>query len=269
MWTSIRAVVIFALLGFSLLPIYWMVLLGFSDLSTVLNWPPPIWPDPAHFSLEGFRASADKPIGQWASNSIRLAIFATVSTLLVSVPAGYAVARHQSAEAALTAAILLISKMVPASLLIIPLYIFFRWAGVLYTDPAVVLAVLSYTIPFASWMMAVYFRGIPTELEDAARIDGAGPVAAFFDVTLPLAAPALAAVTLYSFIIAWNDYIFARTFLTLDDTTLSVGAAVLRGGDTVEWNSVMAVSALATIPPLLLFLFLQRYFVQGLLAGYD
>lgn len=269
LWASLRGAAIAVLLICALLPIYWMLLVALSPTGLTLTWPPQIWPDVTAFSLEGLR-NADGPVAAWLWNSTRLAAFTTIATLLVSLPAGYVIARRQTPEVKAAGLLMLLSKMVPASLLIVPLYIFFRRVGLLNSDPAVVLAILAYTIPFATWLMSVYIRSIPREIEEASLLDGASPARTFLMITVPLSAPAIAAVTLYSFVIAWNDYIFARTFLPLgDQTTIAVGATTLIGDFVLEWNAVMSVATLATLPPLLLFLVLQRYFIAGLVSGHD
>lgn len=264
-----RALVIFALLAFALLPIYWMVLVALSPDGRTMTWPPRLWPDVGAFTLDGLR-NADGPVTAWLWNSLRLATFSTVATLLIALPAGYLLARRRHPEVRAAGVLLVVSKMVPASLLIVPLYILFRRTGLLNTDPAVVLAVLSYTIPFATWLTAVFMRTIPPEIEEAARIDGYGEMEVFLTITLPLSTPAIAAVTLYSFVVSWNDYIFARTFLPLGErTTLSVGATTLLGDFILEWSAVMSVAVVATLPPLVLFLVMQRHFVAGLVSGHD
>ena len=266
-WSLLRVAVVVALLLFALFPIYWMVLVAFSPTGLTLTWPPPLWPLGA--SLDGFR-SVEGPVGAWLWNSLRLAVFSTLATLLVALPAGYALARGAGAELRAAGILMVVSKMVPASLLIVPLYILFRQTGLLNTDAAVVLANLAYTIPFATWLTAAYVRAIPREIEEASMLDGAGPLRTFLRITLPLAMPAVAATVLYSFVIAWNDYIYARTFLPLGDrTTVSVGATTLIGDFILEWNAVMAVAVLATVPALALFLALQRHFVAGLVSGHE
>lgn len=264
-----RALVILALLVFALLPIYWMVLVALSPDGRTMTWPPRLWPDVGALTLDGLR-NADRPVAAWLWNSLRLATFSTVATLLIALPAGYLLARRRHPEVRAAGVLLVVSKMVPASLLIVPLYILFRRTGLLNTDPAVVLAVLSYTIPFATWLTAVFMRTIPPEIEEAARIDGHGEMEVFLTITLPLSTPAIAAVTLYSFVVSWNDYIFARTFLPLGErTTLSVGATTLIGDFILEWSAVMSVAVVATLPPLVLFLVMQRHFVAGLVSGHD
>jgi len=132
-----------------------------------------------------------------------------------------------------------------------------------------VLANLAFATPFATWMMKGFFDAIPPAIEEAALIDGCGHLGALVRVALPLVLPGTAAVALYAFITAWNDFLFARTFLPGGaDTTLTVGATQFLSETEMEWNRVMAVALLATLPVAAIFLWLQRHFVGGLARGH-
>jgi multiple sugar transport system permease protein len=123
-------------------------------------------------------------------------------------------------------------------------------------------------MPFATWMLKGYFDGIPRELDEAAYIDGSSRLGALRRVVLPLAAPGLAATALYSAILAWDEYLFARTFLTSTSTwTISVGLGAFRGEYVTYWNEVMAASLIGTLPLIVIFLVLERQLIHGLTAG--
>jgi multiple sugar transport system permease protein len=133
---------------------------------------------------------------------------------------------------------------------------------------SVVLANVTFIMPFATWMLKGYFDSIPRELEEAAYIDGTSRLGALVRVTMPLAAPGVAATALYSAILAWDEYLFARTFLTTNSVwTISVGLGSFRGEYITFWNEVMAASLVGTLPIIVIFLLLERQLVGGLTAG--
>jgi multiple sugar transport system permease protein len=145
----------------------------------------------------------------------------------------------------------------------------FNGLGILNSIGAVVLANTSYTVPFATWMMKSYIDGIPRELEEAALIDGDTPLTAVLRVIVPISIPSLAAVTLYVFIVSWNDFVYARTFLAGGPaSTIAVGSTTFVGDYILEWNTVMAACVIAILPIMLVFLVLQRHFVRGVTAGH-
>jgi multiple sugar transport system permease protein len=256
--------------GFAIFPIYWMVLVSLSRSGASLTWPPAVLPDVTDMSLDAYRRVFSTTfVPSWLANSLLIAVATTVLTIVIAIPAGYALSRAQGRERDVLGYTILLSKMIPGTLLIAPLYIMFHGAGILGNPLAVVLADASYTVPFAAWMMKSYIDGIPRELEEAALIDGDTPLSAIVRIILPVSAPSLAAVVLYVFIIAWNDFIYARTFLAGGrSSTITVGATTLMGDYVLEWGTVMAACAVATVPVLLLFLWLQKYFVRGIMAGH-
>lgn len=256
----------------ALLPLYWMVLSAFRSNQAVMQWPPTIWPDPSGLSLDAMRTLfSDTPVLTWLTVSVVIAAGSTVLTVAVATLAGYALSRSRSRLTGGAGYVILIAKMLPGTLLIIPLYIMFFRAGLLngpQSMVAVILANCSFAAPFATWMMKAYFDGIPKEIEEAALIDGCRPLGAMVKTVLPAAMPALAAVTIYVFIVAWNDFMFARTFLPGGDTmTISAASTQFLGEVEMAWNKVMAVALLAAAPVFVVFLVLERHFSAGLTGG--
>jgi multiple sugar transport system permease protein len=178
--------------------------------------------------------------------------------------------RAQGGAARGLGTVILVAKMLPSTQLVVPLYVMFHGAGLLGGPFAVVLANLAFAAPFATWMMKGFFDSIPTMIEEAALLDGCGHLGALRRVALPLALPGIAAVALYAFILAWNDFLFARTFLPGGaNTTLTVGATQFLSETEMEWNRVMAVALLATLPVGAIFLWLQKHFVGNLTRGHN
>lgn len=259
------------LLSIALFPIYWMLITALRPKSVTMIWPPRLLPDPDDLSLTNITTvMQDTPALGWAWNSLLIAVLTTLSVILVSALAGYALSRARAGAARGLGTIVLVAKMLPSTLLVVPLYVMFFRAGLLGGPFSVVLANLAFAAPFATWMMKGFFDSIPVSIEEAAMLDGCGHLGALRRIALPLAMPGIAAVALYSFIVAWNDFLFARAFLPGgNNTTLTVGATQFLSETEMEWNRVMAVSLLATLPVAALFLWLQRYFVGSLTRGHN
>jgi multiple sugar transport system permease protein len=188
--------------------------------------------------------------------------------MVISTLAGYSLSRYAVPGSRGMGIFLLTSRMLPSTLLVIPLFVFFRQLGVINDLRSVIIANTTFTIPFATWMLKGYFDSVPKELEEAAMIDGCNPLSALAQVVLPISAPGLAATALYSIILAWDEFLFARTFLTSNSVwTVTVGLGSFKGEYITYWNEVMAAALIGTVPIILAFLFLERYLVSGLAAG--
>ncbi|PZW41078.1 carbohydrate ABC transporter membrane protein 2 (CUT1 family) [Humitalea rosea] len=259
-----------AMVGVALLPVYWMVLTALREKSATMVWPPRLLPDVSELSLATLLGVlTETPALRWAWMSVCVAVPGTLAIVAVSTLAGYALSRAQGGVARGMGSVILVAKMLPSTLLVVPLYVMFHRAGLLGGPLGVVLANLAFATPFATWMMKGFFDSIPPAIEEAALIDGCGPLGALWRVVLPLALPGTAAVALYAFIITWNDFLFARSFLPGGaDTTLTVGATQFLSETEMEWNRVMAVSLLAALPVAGVFLWLQRHFIGGLTQGH-
>jgi len=254
---------------FALLPLYWMAVTSFSRANAVLTWPPRLLPDLSGLTFDAYVAVLTTTSAvRWLANSTGITIVSILVALAVSVPAGYALSRSRGREVQVLGAVLLISKMLPATVLLTPLYVLARAAGLLDNPMAVVLGNLSFAVPLATWMMKEHFDKVPAEIEEAAWIDGCSHLRGLWSVVLPQARPAVAAVTAYVGVVSWNDFIFARTLLTGgDSTTVTVGAAMLIGEYNIDWPRVMALALLATLPVLAMFALLHRHLVRGMSSG--
>jgi multiple sugar transport system permease protein len=182
--------------------------------------------------------------------------------------AAYALSRLKFLGAGLLTSFLLITYLLPATLLFIPLYQTLTDLGLINTYGALIATYPTFLLPFATWVMLGYFRSIPAELEEAAMIDGASRLYAFWRITLPLAAPALLAVTLFAFTTAWNEFLFAFVFITSESLrTLPIGLQSMVVGDILPWGQLMAASLLTAVPVALLYIYAQRFLVEGLTIG--
>ncbi len=205
---------------------------------------------------------------QWFRNTIIVATTSTALSVVLASLAAYALARLKFLGAGALTTLLLVTYLLPGSLLFIPLYQTLTQLGIINTYAALIFTYPTFLMPFATWVMLGYFRSIPAELEDAAMIDGASRIGAFWRITLPLAAPALLSVTLFAFTNAWNEFLFAFVFITSDSLkTLPVGLQLLVFGDIYPWGQLMAASLLMAIPVMIVYIYAQRFLVAGLTAG--
>ena len=205
--------------------------------------------------------------GRYLMVSAFVSMATVVLTLLFSVPGAYAVSRLRFPGQAFLARSVLLIYMVPAIVLVIPLYAVFSQLGLRNTLTGLLIVYPATTIPVALYMLQGYFRGLPSELEEAGLMDGLSRIGVILKITLPLSLPALASVSLYVFMIAWNEFLFAFMFLDDPDIfTLSRGVVSLNSSE-VPRQHLMAGAVIATVPVLFIFLWFERFLVQGLTAG--
>jgi multiple sugar transport system permease protein len=159
--------------------------------------------------------------------------------------------------------------MLPATLLVIPLFGIFRSLNLIGSMWSIILAHATLIVPFSTWMLKGYFDTVPRELEQAAMVDGCSPLGALWRVVLPVSLPGLAATALYGFVLSWSDYVYARTFLTSAQSnwTAILGITTMKGEYISGWNEICAAAVIVSIPVVIIYLFLERYLVGGLTAG--
>ncbi|MGI5151766.1 ABC transporter permease subunit [Plantactinospora sp. CA-294935] len=255
------------LLAFVLGPMYWIAVTAFKSEGQVVMREHDLWPTP--WTLDQFGALfANQPFGRWYLNTVLVSAASTVVALFCAVLAGYALARLRFRGAQGFTVTVLITYVMPGALLFIPLYQLL--IGVRLTDSlwSLVVTYPTFTLPFATWLLAGYFSSIPVELEEAALVDGCTRLQAFRRVVLPLAKPGLLAVTLFTLTNAWNEFLFAFVFITKDEyKTLPVGMQSMITGDVVPQGQLAAASLLVSIPVVVMYAFGQRFLTEGLTAG--
>jgi multiple sugar transport system permease protein len=259
---------IFGFCALVFFPIYWMAVSSLTPADSLRAFPPVFWPPAPNWGVYR-QMLTERPLLLWLANSTLVAAAAVALSLSVSIFAAYSLSRFRVRGAHTLGMWILVSKMLPATLLVIPLFAIFREIGLIGSLWSLILAHATLIVPFSTWMLKGYFDTIPSELEQAALIDGCSPIGALFRIVLPAASPGIAATALYGVVLSWADYAFARTFLTSAKSawTANVGIATLKGEHLTSWNEVMAASMLAAIPIILIYLFLERYLVGGLTAG--
>jgi multiple sugar transport system permease protein len=262
-----RALMILPLLFFVLFPFYWIIITSFKTDLQIQQYSSIFWPEP--WTIEQIRTLLVKTAYlTWFRNTVIVATSSTVLSVALAALAGYALARLKFLGANTLTTVLLITYLLPGSLLFIPLYRILTNLGIINTHAALIATYPTFLMPFATWVMLGYYHSIPEDLEDAAMIDGANRLGAFLRITLPLAAPALLSVTLFAFTNAWNEFLFAFVFITSEQLkTLPVGLQLLVFGDIYPWGQLMSASLLMAIPVVIIYIFAQRYLVEGLTAG--
>jgi multiple sugar transport system permease protein len=263
---ALAAVAISALVLF---PIYWMVLTALLPEDLTRSRTPVLLPKFAAVSLDAFAAAlARKPVLTWLGNSIVVTAGATVLSLTIAALAGYSLSRFKSRAQQGVGFALLVSKMLPAILIVIPFFIGFSTFGLIDSRGGLILANAAIGVPFATWLSKGFFDGIPREVELAAMLDGCNGAQAVWYIVLPLARPGLAACAMYLAIVTWSDFVFARTLVSNPDLwMLTVGMQSFLGEYLVDWSSLMAVGTLSLAPVLILFLLLEPFLVSGMTQG--
>lgn len=250
----------------ALLPSYWMLLASLRGDDALAAWPPRFMPQWEELTFDAYRVV----LGQartwaWLGNSLLITAASLLATLAIAAPAAYALSRADGRAMGSFGALIFVSKLLPATILLTPLYVMARVFGLLNSPAAVVFGNLSFAVPLATFVLKGYFDAIPRAMDEAAMIDGASRLRILVTIVLPNALPAVLAVAIYVFIVSWNDFIFARTFLAGGNaTTITVGATMFMGEQETRWNQLMAIGCLATLPCLAFFLLLQRHLSRGL-----
>jgi multiple sugar transport system permease protein len=248
-------------------PVYWIVITALTD-GNLRTLPPVFWPASPNWRIFA-QVASERPLLLWLGNSFLVAIAAVGLSMSVSVLAGYSLSRFSVRGGKSLGLFILTAKMLPATLLVIPLFGIFRSIGLIGSTWSVILAHATLIVPFSTWMLKGYFDTVPRELDQAARVDGCSPLGALFWVVLPVSAPGLAATALYGFVLSWSDYVYARTFLTnaQGNWTIIQGIATMKGEYVSGWNEIAAAAMIASVPVLVIYVFLERYLVGGLTAG--
>jgi multiple sugar transport system permease protein len=259
--------ILLALFLIVLFPFYWMTVTSFKSETQMRSLASMFWPSP--FVAENYGHLLGKTeFLSWYRNSIVVSVSSTLLATAVGTLGAYALARLRFLGRAFLASAVLITYLVPPSILFIPLYAQIRNLGLADSLTGLIAAYPSFTVPFVTWLLMGYFESIPEELEESAMIDGATRFGAFWRVVLPLAAPGLLAAGLYAFTQAWNEFLYALVFITnVKLRTLPVGLSSFITGDVYGWGYLMAGAVLTTLPVIAAYIYLQKYMVEGLTAG--
>jgi N,N'-diacetylchitobiose transport system permease protein len=252
-------------------PVYWMVLSAFKPAGEIQSDDPKPWTLAP--TLDSFRRVLGAGhFGRYFVNSLVVALAVVVLSALIAFLAAVAVTRFRFRFRATVLVMFLVAQMVPIEALTIPLFFLVRDVGRavpgvgLNTLGSLVLVHLAFSLPFAIWMLRGFVAAVPPELEEAAMLDGASRFTVLWRILFPLVAPGLAATSVFSFITAWNDFLFAKTFIisATQNQTLPMALLVFFKPDENDWGGIMAASTLMTLPVVVFFVLVQRRLVSGL-----
>jgi multiple sugar transport system permease protein len=260
------------LLIFTVLPMAWMVLTSIKSQFAAMQYPPQWWP--AEPTLQNYWKLLDPTNKTGAEflhyfwNSLWVSFATTVLGVAVAVPAAYGFSRFRFPGRTPLFFAVLVRNMFPAVVFLMPLFLLMRWLGLVNTHGSLILTYLTFGLPLSIWLLKGFFDNIPIQLEQAARIDGATRFQAFFLIVMPLSSPGIIATSIFSFIGAWNEYVYAYTFLSKQESmTLPVGIQRFFTEFATDWPGLMAATFLMSVPVVVLFLVLQKYFVRALTEG--
>jgi len=247
-------------------PLFWMV-------TTAIKTNKELYEDFSYFpqrpTLENFvRVIVREKLLTNIRNSFSVALITTLITVIVSALAAFSIVRYRYPGREWIGRIILFKYLLPSAMLFVPLYVIVTALGLGNTQQGLILTYLTFTIPFCTWMLMGYFRGMPVELEEQAMVDGCTKIGAMLRVLLPLSAPGLVASAIFSFTLAWNEFLLALV-ITMDQSTMTVPIklSMMVAGDQYIWGQLMAGAVLASIPVGILYFIGQRFVVQGLAAG--
>ena len=249
------------------IPFYWMIATSLKHDKEIYGYEATLIPEKptmANYATV-FR---ETPYMLYLRNSVVVAVGSTVLSMIIAVLGAYAIARLDFPGRALLARGLVFTYLVPTSLLFIPMFAMmsmFRLTDSLY---GLTIAYLGFDVPFCTWLLMGYFKSVPVELEEAARVDGCNRVSALVRVVLPMSLPALVVVTFFSFTHAWNEFLYAHVFTsTTSARTVTTGLVNFMSQDVFFWGPLMASTVMSALPPVLMFLVFQRWVVKGLTLG--
>lgn len=262
-----------AVLFVSLYPFYSMTTSSFVDEVWLYNLPPEFVPSLSELTLDNYRVlfgEGSAPFVQYFVNSLVIATISAALGLLFSIFGAYSFARLEYPGRSLFARGVLVNYMFAGILLVIPIYQIIVWIDLVNTRTGIILTHFIFVIPLGLYLLGNYFRSIPKEIEEAGMMDGYSRLEVILRITIPMSKPAIVATYMYAFLLSWNEYLYARVFL--DDQglyTLPIGIESIINAPAARniWGEVLAASLITTIPVLLIFLYLQRYLVEGLSFG--
>jgi multiple sugar transport system permease protein len=256
---------LFALIA--VFPVYWMFVTALQPGKELFSYPPHFLPNVAELGVFG-RLFASQPMLQWIGNTGLIACGVACLSVAIAIPAAYGLSRYQFAGGLLVQFVLLLTQMLPSTVLIVPLFILFRQLHMLNTRAAIMLAQAALVAPVAVWLIKAFIDTIPQEIEEAALMDGCSRLAVLWRITLPLALPAVVASFAMSFFEAWNIFVYALTFAPDRELWVSsVGLASWIGELTTPVEIMMSGAVVFTLPSVIVFLLLQQRLVGGLSVG--
>lgn len=260
-------VYLFIISVFAVFPLLWLLVSAFKTSSEMLNNPTKIFP--VKWTLENFKTvlfTLNFTIN--IRNSLIIAGTTTIIAIIISSLAAYGIVRFFPKLGDIMTKILVTTYMFPSIMLVIPYAVVMSKINLTNTRIGLVLVYLSFSVPYAVWMLVGFFKTVPIGIEEAARIDGANKLQVFIQIVLPLVSPGIVATAIYVFINAWNEFLYSMILMSSSDkTTISVAVKTLEGADILNWGSMMAACAIVVVPSIIFFCFIQNKMSGGLSDG--
>lgn len=252
---------------FVLLPVLWMLSTSLKPTPEVMTGDPHWIPHEVSFAAYG-NLFEFYPFAAYFRNSAIVSFAASLVAVVFSLFSAYGVTRFEFRGKQAFLTYLLVTQMFPSIMMLIPAYQILKNFGMSNTLQGLILLFSSFTVPFCAWLMKGYMETIPLELDESAMIDGCPRIRILFQIILPLALPGVAATAIYAFIHTWNEYMYTYILISSEELkTLPVGIGQMNGYYKTEWNEMMAACLVASLPVLIVFIFLQKYFIASLTAG--
>jgi multiple sugar transport system permease protein len=263
---GLYACVIFVSFAFAF-PLYWMIVSSIIPGNQAFRFPPYFFP--SELRLDAYIAILQqRPIFNWMLNSLVVALGTTVLTLFMSITGAYAISKRGWRGRRGLGFGLLLTQMVPSALLVIPIFIIFRNAGLLNSQPGLIIAHSALTVPIGIWVLKGFFENIPSEIHDAAVVDGSTELGVLTRIVIPMSTPALVAVGVIAFFTSWDEYVFSALFIQSQSLRLfSVGISTFIGELTTPIDLIFAAATLFVIPPLVFYGLIERFLISGFSAG--
>ncbi|MER5198604.1 carbohydrate ABC transporter permease [Streptomyces sp. NPDC002755] len=261
-WKTATGLVLTAVMLF---PVYWMLNVSFTREQDMRKSPPGLFP--AHGTLEGYRAVFDQQL-PYLGTSLVIGLGTVVLTVALAAPAGFALAKLRPRGGGVVSFLFLVAQMIPGIIMAMGFYAIYLSLGLLQSVPGLIVADSTLAVPFAVLIFTAFMSGIPEELLQAARTDGAGPLRTFRSIVLPMSRNAVVTVSLFAFLWSWSDFVFAGTLAgggAHEPITLGIYHYI--GNNNQEWNAIMATAVVASLPATVVLVVAQRYVAAGVTAG--
>ncbi|MBO1513500.1 carbohydrate ABC transporter permease [Metabacillus sp. BG109] len=247
-------------------PYVYLLLTSLKPSTEAVSAPPTFWP--STFSFENYRNMFDYlPVGKYFANSLITAITSTFISVLLGSMAAYGISRFTSVTGKYFLLFTLVIRMVPMISIAIPMYMIIKNMGLIDTHLALVFVYTSVNVPFAIWLMIGFFDSIPKEFDEAARIDGCSWLGSFIRVIIPVSLPGLATTAIFTFMLAWNDFLFALLMTSTNAKTATVGISEFLTAYNLDLGPMTAAAVSFSLPVMIFSLFVQRYIVSGMTLG--
>ncbi|MFF6803515.1 ABC transporter permease subunit [Streptomyces sp. NPDC012616] len=263
--TWVKAAVGLLLTAVMLFPVYWMLNVSFTRDQDMRKSPPDLFP--AHPTLEGYRAVVDQQL-PYLGTSLVIGLGTVALTVALAAPAGYALAKLRPRGRGILNFVLLAAQMIPGIIMAMGFYAIYLQLGMLQSVPGLIVADSTLAVPFAVLIFTAFMSGIPGELLQAAKTDGAGPLRTFWAIVLPMSRNSVVTVSLFAFLWSWSDFVFASTLAgggAHEPITLGIYHYI--GNNNQQWNAIMATAVVASLPAAVILVLAQRYVAAGVTAG--